>query len=191
MKPRLWPPQPGDVIFVRGDGWLDRTIMRVQARKAKDGKSEWSHCMMMADSRDVFTTTSKRTGRVGLALDFAGSDILIARWIGMTPEAHARGLAAVAHQEGKMYPYGRLLCHLFGIERHGKADAMECSQLTATYLKAAGFPLGDAPISYDSDRLPDEVLSHVSSGGVQVVFEGSMRLAGLVRGSGPDNEIVI
>lgn len=187
----LWPPQPGDVIFVRGDGWLDRTIMRVQARKAKDGESHWSHCMFMADARDVFTTTSRRTGRVGLALDFAGSDILIVRWIGMTPEAHARGMDAVAPQEGKMYPYGRLLCHLVGIERYGRADAMECSQLTATYLQAAGFPLGDVPISYDSDRLPDEVLSHVSSGGVRVVFEGSMRAAGLVYGNGPDNALVL
>jgi hypothetical protein len=191
MRPLLWPPRAGDVIFVRGDGWLDRTIMRVQARKAKDGESRWSHCMMMADARDVFTTTTGRTGRVGLAMDFAGSEILIVRWIGMTPEAHARGMAAVAHQEGKMYPYGRLLCHLFGIERYGKADAMECSQLTATYLQAAGFPLGNMPISYDSDRLPDEMLSHVPSGGVQVVFEGSMRAAGLVCGNGPDNALVI
>lgn len=190
MTPPLWPPRAGDVFFVRGDDWLARTILHVQARKARDGESRWSHCMFMADARDVFTTTSKRTGRVGLALDFAGSDILIARWIGMTPGAHVRGMAAVAHQEGKMYPYGRLLCHLFGIERYGRADAMECSQLTATYLQAAGFPLGSAPITYDVDRLSDEMLAHVPSGGVQIVFQGSMRAAGLVRGNGPNNVLV-
>jgi len=190
-KPPLWPPRAGDIFFVRGDGWLDKAIMSVQARKAKDGKSEWSHSMVMANSRDVFTTTSRRTGFVDLAMDFAGSELLILRWVGMSPETHARGMAAIAHQEGKLYPYGRLLCHLLGIERWGRTDVWECSQTTAIYLHETGFPLGDKPIAYDSDRLPDELLSHLPSGGVSVVFRGSMRAAGLVTGSGPDNRLVV
>lgn len=164
--------------------------MWFQALRAKDKRSDWSHTGFFLDGLNVFETTPGKTMARDFARNYAGSDILILRWIGMTPEAHYRGMAAVLDQNGKMYPYGRLLAHAGGFPGQAQSDAKECSWLTASYLKGAGFPLGSDPIRYDSDRLPDELLSHVTSGGVQVVFQGGMRAVGLVRGSGPDNALV-
>jgi hypothetical protein len=188
-----WPPQPGDIFFVRGNDWLAKVIMWFQSLYAKDKRSDWSHTGVFVDGENVLETTPGLTQVRSFARNYAGSQILILRWIGMTPENHYWGLCAVADQMGLDYPEGVLLAFALGWQEHAKTDsgALVCSQLAATDWKGAGFPLGHKPEYYSSDTLPKELLSHLPSGGVLKVFEGSMRQAGLVRGSGEDNELVV
>jgi hypothetical protein len=186
-RPPLWPPQPGDVFFVQGDD-----IMSVLIRFFQGGGS-WSHTGIFLDMHNVFETTPEETQARSFARNYAGSEILILRWIGMTPENHYRGMAAVMDQMGLDYPEGELLAFALGVQGHAKTDsgALVCSQLAATHLAGAGFPLGRKPAWYAPRPLAKEMVAHVPSGGVQIVFQGSMRLVGLVRGSGPDNELII
>ena len=187
----LWPPRAGDVFFVRGQDVASRAILAAQAAWARLRGRELprnaSHVGFFLDGANVFETTPGITQTRSFARNYAGSWIMILRWRAMTPVRHFLGFAAVADQNGLDYPEGRLLAHLLGIAGFARTRARECSWLTASYLAGAQLPLARDPMTYDVAGLAAELLARPD---VETVFEGSMRAAGLVTGSGADNRLV-
>ena len=80
-------------------------------------------------------------------------------------------------QRGRVYPYWRLILHAVGLAGLIHGRTMECSVITATFLRAAGFPLRDNPWTYDPDKLADELIEGTDGA---FVFRGSLREAGLL-----------
>lgn len=189
--PPLWPPRAGDIFFCRAsDGFLNQEILAVERRTDTDGDTRCTHTgIIIADSGATLETTAGPTSIRDLAKNYAGSDVAILRWLGMTPERAKAGFESVKGQVGKQYPYGRLITAWLEIPgRFAKSGAMECDVLAASYLVGAGCPLGKDPWDYLPESLYDEMNT---SPFFDKVFDGRMRAAGLVVGSGPDNRLVI
>ena len=184
--PPLWPPRAGDVFFVRGTDFVSRAILWFQSLRAPT-PANWSHVGFFLDGANVFETTPGATQARSFARNYAGSRIMILRWREMHPVRHYLGFAAVAGQNGRDYPEGRLLAHLLGIAGYARSSSRECSWLTASYLAGAQLPLTRDPMTYDVAGLAAELMARPD---VETVFVGSMRAAGLVAGNGADNRLV-
>ena len=171
---------PGDILFVDGGHVLDNAIVLFEsvwsALRGRDSAAHWSHTGVLDTPATVFETTNWRTATRGLHTHYAGSQIGVWRWAGMTPEALRAGLAAVEGQRGRVYPYWRLILHAVGLAGLVHGRTMECSVLAATFLRAAGLPLRENPWTYDPDKLADELIGCPSGA---FVFRGSLREAGL------------
>jgi len=194
--PPLWPPRAGDLFFLQYDAsdptdatWLNKEMLSIESGRELDGKATIIHVgIIITDAGDVLETTSGETTIDDLAKVYAGSLITIMRWDGMTPERAQAAYQAVQGQVGKPYPIGRLLTAWLGIPGHdAKSAAMECDVLAAFYEVGAGAKLQQDPWDYLPESLYRELLSSPSW---KVVFTGSMRVAGLVTGSGQDNALV-
>lgn len=174
-----FPFKPGDVFFVGGGGWLNDTINFFQARFSADGVTKYSHTgIITTPYGSTFETTSWRTGHQDMAGTYAGSDIAVLRWNEMSDGKAWAGYQAVKDQKGRIYPYWRLLTHI--VRLHGLIHfrAMECSVLTAHYLRAAGVSLAEPNLwRYDVEMLHDELCA---TPGWQAVFRGSLRAAGYI-----------
>lgn len=173
LKPNL--VQPGDIFVVDGGSWLDNIIEWGQNPLGKWAR--WSHTgIILSEQGSILETTDWRTAIRSLPECYAGSRLKILRWPGMTTEAAMDALDHMLPQVGRIYPYWRLLTHLFRVQGWLHGTAMECSTLSASFLKAAGFPLKHSPWWYGPRTLADEM----QEAGCEIVFNGSLREAGYI-----------
>jgi hypothetical protein len=170
--------RPGDIFMVDGGSWFDNVIEWFQTVLSGNRTwARWSHTgVIVAATGRILETTSWRTGYRSLAEHYAGSRIKILRWPGMTPDLARDGLACVADQVGRIYPYWRLLTHALGLEAKLHGRAMDCTTLAAFFLKWAWFPLSMTPWAYGPRELADEMEAR----GCAVVFNGRLRAAGYI-----------
>lgn len=170
--------RPGDIFVVDGGGLLDNVIEWFQTVLSGNRTwARWSHTGVIVDATGrILETTSWRTGYRSLAEHYAGSRIKVLRWPGMTPDLARDGLACVADQVGRIYPYWRLLTHALGMEARLHGRAMDCTTLAASVLQAAGLALAMTPWAYGPRELADEMEAQ----GCESVFNGRLRAAGYI-----------
>lgn len=182
------PFEPGYIFFVRGNGILDRIIIFVTAFwgwiRGRGWDAKWSHTGVVCDGgRSVFETTAWKTQVRDIRENYAGSYIAVLNVRRCSLEAakarwNARVLygfdATYSEQYGRIYPYWRLLLHLFGCPGLFHGRSKECSVLSASFLTYSGYRLFDSVWTYDPDKLWDELIED----GAKVVFEGSLRASG-------------
>lgn len=169
--------RPGDIFFCRSASLLARLIRWGQGLRETDGVGEWDHCgVVLSAMGSILETTSWKTSIRSLPNDYAGSDITILRWPGMTDEGAMQALARLTPQVGRVYPYMRLVAQLLGIQKWARGDTMECSVLSAHFLHYAGRAMPKSCWEYTPDALAEELLTEAL-----VVFTGSLRAAGHIR----------
>lgn len=176
-----FPFKPGDIFFVGGDGWLNNLINKFQAMWSSDGVTKYSHVGIITDPfGSTFETTSFLTGYQSMANVYAGSEITVLRWEKMANWRAYAGLRVVIDQEGRLYPYWRLLAHALRIHSWFHGKTMECSVLTANFLFGAGMQLNEENLwLYDVEKLYEELLT--PGKGWSTIFTGSLRAAGYIK----------
>ena len=130
--------QPGDLFCTRNPMALGRAINAIQAAVSRDGKSTYSHSGIIVDSKGTTFEAISICKRQNLFEAYAGDQIVVARWSGMTPEIFAKVFKALAEEhEGKRYPFWRLPLNIVpAIGRHTtfKGRCVVCSELVAKFL---------------------------------------------------------
>lgn len=167
--------RPGDIFFVDGADVLGNVIELCQ--RPFGPWARWSHVgVILGDDGWILETTSWRTALRSLPANYAGSRIKVLRWAPMTKAMAMRGLGFVSGQQGRIYPYWRLLTHLLRVQAYLHGTSMECSVLTAAFLMASGFPLARTHWWYAPRSLHDEMEAQ----GCDTVFNGRLREAGCI-----------
>jgi len=99
----------GDLFCTRCPASLGRAINTVQAIVSRDGKSYYSHAGILIDHKGTtFEAIGWRIKRQNLFEAYAGQEVLIARWQGMTQIIFDRVFETLRKDEGKIYPGWRL-----------------------------------------------------------------------------------
>lgn len=138
------PFLPGDIVFVRGRKWLDRTLIwfmsRLSALRGRDGNSHFSHVGVMLTPELMLETTEGRTrGNCNLWHTYREEEIKVLRLPGMTPERALAGLVAVQDHLGEKYPAERLALHALTLNEV-ETGGFVCSELAAHWADGAGYP---------------------------------------------------
>lgn len=162
----------GDIFATRNPQGLGKAILLMQDVKSQDGKSDYGHTgIITSSSGDTFEAlwTIKEQK---LFEAYKGSQVLVARWDGMTLEAFNQGFSEVSKMKDRMYPWYRLVWHALGLARwvHFLKTPV-CSEITAHFLLHAGATCiyGENYWGITPDNLVDEwrISKHFNT-----VFEG-------------------
>ena len=130
--------QPGDVFATRNPQGLGKAICLAESIKSEDGEATYGHTGIIIDSSGTTFEALWTIKRQNLFEAYAGNQVLIARWTGMTLQAFQKGFDAVKVQEGRTYPFYRLLLHLVGLGKIHIENQEVCSEITEHFLIAAG-----------------------------------------------------
>lgn len=137
--------QRGDVFCTKNPMMLGRAIMAIETVWSKDNNAAYSHSGIVTDPDG---TTLEALWRIkGNDLNaYAGQNVIILRWDGMTEDAYWKGMDAISGDVGRFYPFWRL--PLFIIPPLAKyfdpTNVPVCSELACKFWIGAGFAaIGD------------------------------------------------
>ena len=139
---RMFPPdrarkldiKPGDFVLVKGDGSLiDRGITLAESRSAL-GDPDYDHCFLITDSDGSIIDTLVKVRRGNIFRDYAGREILIGRFLGVSPVRCRRALAKISNELGELYPAWRIGLISLGLGRWVKSHHNVCSERIAEFL---------------------------------------------------------
>lgn len=149
----------GDVFASANPQGLGKAICLAQQLQSPDGKAEYSHTGIIIDDSGTTFEALWTVKRQNLFDAYKGDKILVARWRGMTPEAFKAGFASVADQEGRIYPFHRLLFHALGLAGFVHILGRKvCSEITDCFQYHAGVTTlrGENYYGVTPDELVDE-----------------------------------
>ncbi|MHA1231967.1 MAG: hypothetical protein ACTSPQ_15110 [Candidatus Helarchaeota archaeon] len=152
----------GDVFFVRKSGIVHSIIDLVQSFYSKDKCSYTNHAgIIISNSGITFETSKWKTGFNSIHRYFeTNTPIIIFRhYEELTNKYFISGYDKISYNKGLIFPYWRWLLHLFGIQRLVHGESMECSVMTAAFIKGCGVPLKRFSWDYNVDMLYDELFS--------------------------------
>lgn len=167
--------QPGDVFATRNPQSLGKLITFVEAIRCESKTAEYSHAGIILDSQGNTFEDVWNIEQQNLFTAYKGSRVIIARWEGMNVENFRKGWDAVKGENGKIYPYWRLLLHLIGLARwiHLGSDTV-CSELAEKFLINAGYTMGLAKKNWWG-LTPQELVDEWNiSKYINIIFEGEI-----------------
>lgn len=129
------PLQPGDMAVIQTRSRLGDAI-RWASGWLKD-PGVYTHALIITSPTGDVLEAEWRFGP-GKLTEYVGDKILIVRDLGMTPEAFAKGMAAVTPDIGALYPVWRLPLFLVGIDKYFKFGAGVCSEEVAKFWVGTG-----------------------------------------------------
>jgi hypothetical protein len=166
--------RPGDVFGTNLNGLFGWAIKKGQAVKSNDCHAGYSHNGIILSPQGQTFEALWTIKRQNLFEAYNGTEVIIARWTGMTPENFANGFSAVSCQEGRLYPGFRLILHLLNAAKiHVGNQRMVCSENTAYFLINAGAKMmcGQNPYGVTPDNNVDEWRI---SRYFDIIFEGKL-----------------
>jgi hypothetical protein len=165
--------QSGDVFASRNPQGLGTAILLAEKMKSLDGEAFYTHTGIITDSIGTTFEALWTIKRQNLFDAYKGEQVIIARFIDMTPEAFERGFNAVKAQEGRPYPFYRMFLMLFGLGKLHIDGQEVCSEGTAKFLIYAGAIMicGKNPYGMTPDNHVDEWRI---SKYFDVIFEGEL-----------------
>jgi len=135
--------QPGDEFATRNPMALGSIINIVQAAKAIDNESQYTHTGIIIDSDGTTLEALWTVNSQNLWEAYRGDKVLVVRNINMTPELYAAGFAKIQPHIGQWYPAHRLLLHLLHVAKWIHWDRLVCSELTAKFEAGCAEHLGE------------------------------------------------
>ena len=116
---------------------LGRVINAVQKFHSKDNQSQYSHSGIMVGKRTSFEAlwTNKKQAFFKV---YQGQQVLIGRYVGMTPELFFQGWSGIKKHEGKPYAGHRLFLFFIPfMAKYLNLGSAVCSELTMKFLDKA------------------------------------------------------
>ncbi len=170
----------GDIFCTRNPAaWMAKPISFVSKLRTPTNEGDVTHAGILIDRVTTFESlwTVKRQN---LYEAYAGSHVLVGRFVNMTDAAFARGFAIVAPYEGKWYPFPRLVmfvampilvkyiapAKVFGM---GLFADVVCSELVGLFAKYAGMEGWDQFRGLMPAHLADRIRRWDS---LEVIFDG-------------------
>lgn len=156
---------PGDLVLVRGDGWISSAI-RFFTRRFGESRSRVSHVGVIVDNRTIVEALRTAVRRPFVAA-YAGSELAIYRPIHLHRVAEV--VAKAESYVGREYGYLKILAHsldwalqgTYFFRRFTNSDAYPiCSWLVAHAYAAGGVAFGVAPGAASPDDCWDYVTQH-------------------------------
>lgn len=140
--------KPGDIFCSRNPMALGRAICAVQSFWDRDGEAEYSHAGLILDSAGT-SFESLWTVKNGNIYNDYRDGIIIGRHKSMSSRMFNIAFNGVTSQRvGQIYPFYRLLFHLFPPIAKVSLGRVVCSELVAEFLYACsimGFWKGVTP----------------------------------------------
>lgn len=148
--------EPGDIVFVRGDGFVSNAILRLTRRRG-EGPSWVSHVAIVDVGGPLLTAelleAVGRVRRTTIRDSYLGRDcaIAVARPRGLTERDREVLLAEVRRYEGRAYGWGKLALHFLDAALAGGREVFRrlsndrwpiCSWLVARGYAALGWTFG-------------------------------------------------
>jgi len=167
MKPEL---RTGDIFCTRNPMALGRAINQIQKFWSSDNESEYSHSGIICNPKGI-TFESLWTIRYSKLDAYAGKQVIIGRHFGMNQEAFDEGIRGIAKHEKQIYPFHRLLFHLFppAAKYISSGGFPVCSELVCKFLCKAGL------MPTWKGKNPDHVADMIHKWRTwEVVFEGAL-----------------
>lgn len=160
--------QPGDVFLTSNPMALSRAINWAQRIWNKDSKSKYSHAGILTDANGATFEAIWTVKSQNLFDAYEGDQVLIARHESMAHERFLEGFNPLyKEQNGKIYPFYRLIFHIIPPLAKLSIGKLVCSELVAKFLKNVG--LMDYYNGCNPDNLHDVVRWHK---GWKIIFEG-------------------
>lgn len=138
MLPRI---RRGDIFLTRSETLLGAAIRAVESVWAPDGHAVYNHAGFFFSECPGESIEALPDGITGRRWpeEFAGERILIARHDGMDDFRFWQGYGRVEMEIGEMYPYHRLLLHVFKPLSELNISGMNvCSEIVQMFLFFAG-----------------------------------------------------
>lgn len=148
--------RPGDLILVRGRGWIARAIKRC-TRSRGEAPTRVTHVAIAVD-RDSIVEAHLRSG-VRHARFTSGN---VFRLNTETVPGDGERIALYCRAAvGLKYGWGKIVLHALGLGRFAGVERWPvCSTLAAHAYASAGYYLGVPPLSATPDDIDDYVRSH-------------------------------
>lgn len=151
----------GDLIFVRGSGFIARMIEDVT-------RSKYSHVAIYVGYGQVFEAQGMRTAGYRPLLDYNGSYDVVCT--DRTPSEVFKGIAWLKQQKGREYSYWSIFViavkKLFGIDiPWHEGREIICSRLARDYVYQLGYPIPDV------DMTPEEVYEWMMQNTLQPLWK--------------------
>lgn len=167
--------KPGDVFCSYNPWWTGKAIVAVQ--KFWDGDAEYGHAGIITNPVAGETLEALGEIEVGNLDRYKGKQVLIARPLTTLRGRKIEAIECVHSikalkdkQLGRVYPWWRIMLHLFPplARKVGTGDFLVCSELTAKYLYYIG-ARGNQYKGVTPDNLADEWLHWRN---FEVIFKG-------------------
>jgi hypothetical protein len=133
---------PGDEFATKNPMAMGKVINFVQAAKAVDNDSEYSHTGIITDPYGATIEALWTVKSQNLWEGYKGAKVLIVRNISMSIPLYVAGFNKIREHIGQWYPVPRLLLHLIGAAKWIHWDRVVCSELTAKFEAGCAESLG-------------------------------------------------
>ena len=131
----------GDVFASKNPQGLGKLILMAERIKSQDQKAEYGHCGIIINSGGNTLECVFHVQSQNLFDAYKGQKVIIARWVGMTPEKFQQGYNAIKDQIGKVYPWYRLVLYVVGLARWIQlSDVPVCSEYEDKFEYCCGVP---------------------------------------------------
>lgn len=161
--------RPGDIFCTRNPMWLGRAINAVQKFWSSDNESVYSHSGIIIDTAGTTLESLWTIREQNIEDAYSGSGVIIGRHKLMTRKAFEEGLKCVMKHKGQIYPFHRLIFHLFppAAKYISTGGFPVCSELACKFLAAAGL------LNSWKGKNPDHVADMIRRWRMwDIVFEG-------------------
>lgn len=166
------PVLKGDVFGTENPTMLGGAINAIQKWNSRDNESKYSHSGVLINSQGDTIEALWTVKNQNLFTDYAGKNVIVARWMPMTENAWERCYLMLMGHFGDKYPLWRLPLHILPpLAKYLSFTGMPvCSELVAKYLACLGargrWWTGTCP-----DTLADEWRRWK---GYEIIFEGTL-----------------
>jgi hypothetical protein len=163
---------PGDGAATKALTTLGSAIRKVEAIKSVSEIADYNHALIIQDSTGKTLESLWHIEEQNIFEYYKGSQMIIWRWKGMTPELYQKGIAAVMPFKGDLYPWYRLFWHLLGIAPFVHLrNVPVCSELYEQFILTCGAVMTEGKNWWGTT--PQEIVNEVRiSKYFDVIFEG-------------------
>ena len=148
--------QAGDICCTRNPMSLGRVINAAQVITSRDGKSIYSHSLIITNKYGKTLESLWTVKNQNLYEAYRSTQVIIARWKGMTPDIAEQAIKIIEEEHlGKWYPMYRLpfqIIPTFAKYISFKGKFLVCSELAAKFLWVCHILTGAGTKDYPEPR---------------------------------------